>query len=250
MKTLKSIFLFIVAGLMVLSCQKDSLEPVDEFTVSNGEFTVPIIPDEIAAMMSDEDIARFNAGPGEEYLQSFNTENARRRHGRWHPVLMNLGYHLQFGPFVGESCDAPIPCFGPTGPTGAPGCEDPANFIGSMGKTTADGYWFRNAVHSEYYPVLCGPDYVGYGQGFYQLEKGLLWLDAENGPFNYDDEGNATFCRKGRYNGDKSDGKFAGAFGWEIAISHTAPENNPANPANMGQGYSDVIIFGWVYVAN
>ena len=252
MKAFKLSYFFFLAGLMVISCQKDSLEIVQEIAVPNQEFTVPDIPDEIASMMTNEDLARFQAGPGEGYLQRLELGNARRNHGRWYPVLMKLGYHLQIGPIVGASCEPGMfsPCFNENGPTGAPGCEDPVNYIGAAGATVADGYWFSKAVHSMYFPVFCGPDYTGYGSGFYQLENGLLWLEAENGPFHYDENGNSTFCREGQYVGDQSAGMFEGAFGWEVMISYTAADNNPGDPANGGVGYSDVIIFGWVHLAN
>ena len=117
-----------------------------------------------------------------------------------------------------------------------------------MGATVGDGYWFAKEVHSEYYPVFCAAEnYAGYGHGFYALKNGTLSLEAESGPRNYDDLGNMVFCRKGNYIGNESTGIFEGACGWEIMISYTTPENNPGDPANMGQGFSDVIIFGWVF---
>ncbi len=250
MKLIKLLSFSLLAGLLIVACQDDAMSEMEQHSSAfTFEFEVPEIPQEMAAMMSAEDIARFEAGPGAEYLAMTETPEARRGHrGRWHPVLMQLGYHLQFGPFVGESCESPIPCFGPTGPTGAPGCEDPANYLGVMGKTVADGFWFSKTAHSEYFPVFCWPDYAGYGAGFYLVNGDVLWLEAENGPFNVDEEtGDMTFCRIGHYVGDQSSGKFSGARGWEVMLSYTAVENNPGNPANGGQGYSDVIIFGWVY---
>jgi hypothetical protein len=244
MRILKSYYLFLFVGLMVISCQKDSLDPVQVVDEPSTDFEVPVVPDEIASLMSDDDLAKFQAGPGEEYLQMPEFANGRRSRGHWYPVLMKLGYHLQFGPFVGESCDAPTPCFGPTGPTGAPGCEDPANYIGIMGMTYAEGYWFSNKVHSEYYPVFCLPDYAGYGSGFYQVNDDQLWLEAENGPFQVDEEGNSMFVRRGNYSPEHSTGSFSGAIGWEVMISYTAAENSPQDD---GTGYSDVIIFGWVF---
>jgi len=245
MKNLKSLLFFALMGLLVISCQRDSVSPDAMNTMDEQEFIVPDIPDEIAEMMSTDDIARFKAGPGEEYLEFQDASNSRKSRGRWYPVLMKLGFNLQFTPFVGESCESPIPCFGPNGPTGAQGCENDENYIGVMGMTVADGYWFRHKVHSEYYPVFCLPDYSGYGSGFYQLDNSQLWLEAVNGPFQVDEEGNVTFIRKGNYVPEQSTGVFKGAVGWEVMISYTAIENSPSNPA--GSGYSDVIIFGWVY---
>ena len=246
MRPFKAFYLFFLMGLLVISCQKDTLEPVQEITEPTQEFTVPDIPDEIANLMSSEDLARFRDGPGVEYLDRLELSNARRSHGRWHPILMKLGYHLNFGPFVGESCDNPVPCYGPAGPTGEPGCENPANFIGITGMADGDGYWFSKQVHSEYYPVFCFPDYAGYGQGFNRLEDGMLWFQGESSPHNYDDEGNMVFYMKAGFVGDQSTGIFEGAFGWEIMISHTTAENIPSG----GTGYSDVIIFGWVYLSS
>ncbi len=70
-------------------------------------------------------------------------------------------------------------------------------------------------------------------------------MEAENGPFNYNENGDITFCRRGNYVPEKSEGRFSGAIGWEVMISYTTVENDPGN--NNGIGYSDVIIFGWVY---
>ncbi len=244
MKALKKIYLFLFAGLLVISCQKDSLDPVQEIQKPGSEFEVPTVPNDIANMMSDGDLAKFQAGPGEEYLQMIKRSNARRARGNWYPVLMNLGYHLQISPIGGTSCLPGdfVPCFGPGAPADPTECL--ANIVGATGMTLADGYWFGKQVHSEYYPVFCGADYSGYGQGFYQLDNGLLWLEAENGPFQFDEAGNATFCRKGKYVPEQSNGIFAGALGWEVMVSHTAAVDSPTDD---GIGYSNVIIFGWVF---
>ncbi len=247
MKQLKISYLFFLLSVLLVSCEKDSVESDVLSEEPQQQFTVPEIPADIKSMMSTEDLALFEAGPGKEYLTKEITANARFKHGRWHPILMKLGYHVQFAPFVGESCESPIPCFGPGGPTGAPGCEDPANWLGSTGVTVADGYLFTKPVHSEYYPVFCYPDYVGYGEGFYEFQDGLLWLEAENGPFQFDAEGNSIFRRTGRYNPDKSAGIYSGVRGWEIALIYTAVENNPGTPGNDGIGYGDALIFGWAY---
>lgn len=248
MKVLKLSYLFFLIGLFVISCQKESDEPLQELKSPAQEFDVPVIPDEIASLMSTEDLARFKAGPGEEYLQRSALNNARLSCGRWYPVLMKLGYHLQFVPIGGTSCQPGefVPCFGPGAPSDPTECLN--SIVGSAGMTYANGNWFTKTVHSEYYPVLCGEDYAGYGQGFYRLQNGLLWLEGENGPFHYDDEGNATFFREANYIGDQSTGSFEGAFGWEVTISYTAVENNPKYSAD-GTGYSDVITFGWVHLS-
>lgn len=252
MKSLKSLFFFTLMGLLVISCQRDSVAPDAINFIDEEAFIVPDIPYEIAQMMSAEDIAKFKAGPGEEFLELPGDPNARRMRGRWYPVLMKLGFDLQFMPFGGESCGAPEPCFTLEGdelvPTFTPGCvytPQPSG-IGIMGNTIADGYWFSNKVHSEYFTVFCMPDYAGYGQGFYQLNDGVLWLEATNGPFQVDEEGNVTFVRRGNYVPVQSTGVFEGAKGWEIMISYTAVENSPSIDPE-GKGYSDVIIFGWVY---
>jgi hypothetical protein len=246
MRPLKVFLFMLLMGLMVISCQKDATEPAQPVPSSDQEFVVPDIPDEIASLMSDEDMAMFKAGPGEEFTGKLSQDNARKARGHWYPVLMKLRYHLQFVPIGGESC-APgdfTPCFGPGAPADPTECL--ASIVGSAGITGADGYWFSKAVHSEFFPVFCGPDYTGYGYGFYQVDKGMLWIEAENGPVHYDNEGNSTFVRKGNYNPEQSTGCFAGAVGWEVAIMYTATEDNPAN-APDGIGYSDVVIFGWVY---
>lgn len=246
MKRFKISYLFFLLGMLLISCENES---IDTEVVSQEEsleqFDVPEIPADIKSMMSTEDLALFEAGPGKEYLSNEMSKGTRGKHGRWHPILMKLGYNLQIGPFVGESCETPVPCFDENGPTGAEGCDDPANFKGATGVTVADGYLYSKPVHSMYFPVFCFPDYAGYGEGFYQLENGMLWVEAKNGPFYYDEEGNSSFRRIGKYNPDKSQGIFSGVRGWEIALLYTAAENNPGT--NNGIGYSDVIIFGWAY---
>ena len=245
MRILKVFYSILFTGVVITACQKDALDVIEDIPEPNQEFTVPDVPSEIAQMMSDEDLALFKAGPGDDYIQRSEFRNARRSHGRWHPVLMRLGYHLQMVPIGGTSCEPGQfqPCFGP-GSSGDPN-ECLASVVGAAGMTVADGYWFFKPVHSEYYPVFCLDDYSGYGQGFYQVNDDLLWLEAQNGPFNYDEEGNITFCRRGHYVPGESSGKFSGAMGWEVMISYTAAENDPGT--HMGIGYSDVIIFGWVY---
>ncbi|MGB5437842.1 MAG: hypothetical protein WBM98_18255 [Maribacter sp.] len=247
MKRFKISYLFFLLGMLLISCENESIdtEVVSQEEESLEQFTVPEIPTDIKAMMSAEDLALFEAGPGKEYLNNGMSKGVRGKHGNWHPILMKLGYNLQFGPFVGESCESPIPCFNENGPTGAEGCENPEYYIGFTGVTVADGYWYSKPVHSMYFPVFCLPDYEGYGEGFYQLDNGMLWLEATNGPFHYDAEGNSRFRRIGQYSPDKSQGVFSGVRGWEIALLYTAAENAP-DPIT-GIGYSDAIIFGWAY---
>lgn len=234
MKTYRSFLCLCLVGLFVVSCEKESTQPILDAPVEVPEFTVPEIPDEIASLMSDEDLILFKDGPGQSYLDESALKSARR--GRWHPVLMKLDYFLQIWPI--SSCDtwSGTPCIPDQGcvPSGA------------CGFTVADGEWLFRPVHSEYYPVFCFPDYAGHGEGFHKLGKrDILMLKAENTPFEIDEDGNSTFRRYGHYMGDQSTGKFEGASGWEIAISYTAAENSPSNPT--GQGQSTVIIFGWVY---
>ena len=69
MKTLNPFYLILLLGLLVVSCQTDSTEPVDEIDASTSEFVVPEVPADIAALMSEDDLALFKAGPGEEFLQ-------------------------------------------------------------------------------------------------------------------------------------------------------------------------------------
>jgi len=245
MNRIKISYLFLLMGMFFISCENESIEPEVVSQESQEQFTVPEIPTEIKSMMSTEDLALFEAGPGKDFLNSEVNKSARGKRGRWHPILMKLGYNLQIGPFVGESCESPIPCFDENGPTGAEGCNNLANYIGATGVTVADGFLYSKPVHSMYFPVFCFPDYAGYGEGFYQLENGLLWVEANNGPFHYDAEGNSRFRRIGHYSPSKSQGIFSGARGWEIALLYTAAENNPGT--NNGVGFSDAIIFGWAY---
>lgn len=233
MKTFRIFSTVILMGLLVVSCEKESLEPVQELSNQNTEFTVPDIPEDIAALMSEEDIALFKAGPGEIYLEEFALKSTRKKCGRWHPVLMVLEYQLQIWPV--SNCDTW---------TDVPDFVSP---MGACGFTMADGNWLFKSVHSVYLPVFCFPDYAGHGHGFHETANGMLSLEGENTPFQYDDQGNATFRRDGHYIGAQSTGIFEGARGWEIMISYTAAENNPGIPENQGQGLSQTITFGWVY---
>ena len=246
MRQLTKFYLFFLVGLLVISCQKDTIEPDQLNPNQDQDFTVPDIPDEIAAVMSAQDIAKFKAGPGPDYMGLSEFNNARKTHGHWHPVLMKLGYHLQVVPIGGTSCTPGefVACFGPGAPADPTECLN--SYVGIAGFTYADGYWFRNVVHSEYYPVFCAPDFGGYGEGFYQVTGGMLWLTGEMTPHQYDEDGNMTFYMKGIFQGEKSTGIFEGAVGWEIMKSYTAVEDNPSTDPE-GKGYSDVIIFGWVF---
>ena len=235
MKTFRIFSTVFLMGLLVVSCEKESLEPVQELSDQNTEFTVPDIQEDIAALMSEEDISLFKAGPGEIYLEESALKSTRRRCGRWHPVLMLLEYNLQMWPM--PSCDSW------SGPPSFPLTFQP---MGAGGMTWADGSWFFRTVHSEYYPIFCFPDHAGHGQGFHETAKGKLSYVGENTPFQYDDQGNATFRLDGQIVGAQSTGIYEGARGWEIMISYTAAENSPSN-SPTGQGLSQTITFGWVY---
>jgi hypothetical protein len=221
--------------LFVVSCEKESADPVQDLSDQLPDFEVPEIPDEIASLMGKDDLKLFKEGPGDTFLAESAVKSTRKSHCKWHPVLMKLDYHLQICPI--SSCDtwSGTPCF-------PPDCIP----MGACGFTNADGNWFFQQVHSEYYPIFCFPDYAGHGEGFHQIETGMLKLVGENTPFKIDEDGNSTFRRIGRYVGDQSTGIFEGARGWEIMISYTAAENSPSN-SPTGQGQSTVILFGWVY---
>ena len=233
MKTYKALVCVIISMLLMASCEKDAIDPVQAEKDPNAEFVVPEIPVEIAEWMSEEDILRFKAGPGKEYNLESELKSSRR--GKWHPILMKLEFHLQIWP--SSSCDtwSDTPCF-------PPDCMPMA----ASGFTFADGNWFFKSLHSEYYPVFCFPDYAGHGQGFHQTSEGKLWYSGENTPFMTDEAGNSTFRLNGRFLGDLSTGVFEGARGWEIMISYTAVENSPSN-SPTGQGKSTTVIFGWAY---
>ena len=229
-------------SLFFISCEKDSVVEPEYSDQLVQEYEIPEIPEIIVNRMSESDIIKFKAGPGEEFLKN---ENSARTRSRWHPVLMFLNYDLQFVPIGGESCQPGefVPCFGPYAPTDPTECL--ANQVGVTGITYTYGKWFKQPIYSEYYPVFCSPDYSGYGSGFYRQDSNELWVEAQNDPFNYDEMGNSWFYRYGTYNGGLSSGIFEGAYGWEIMISYTPYETNPgSNPDGIGE--SEVVIFGWV----
>ncbi len=218
-------------SVLFISCEKENIVEPEYSDQLVQEYEIPEIPEIIANRMSESDIIKFKAGPGEEFLKN---ENLSRTRSRWHPVLMFLNYNLQFVPIGGESCQPGefVPCFGP----GAPEMQEDvaeclASQVGVTGITYASGKWFRENVSSVYYPVFCAPDYSGYGSGYYRVESNELWVEAQNDPFNYDNVGNSWFYRYGIYNGGLSSGIFEGAYGWEIMISYTPYETNPGtNP--------------------
>ncbi|MCB0636035.1 MAG: hypothetical protein KDC54_05435, partial [Lewinella sp.] len=191
MRVVHLVYLLLFAGLVFVACQKESVAITDEPVSEEPLYTVPEIPAEIAEMMTAEDRARFEAGPGEKYL-AMTEDNARFHpgiyHGRWHPVLLRLGYDLQFVP-IGGDCQGDFEiCFDQNGVPN-PICFTPQGEfqpVGATGQTVADGYWKAHVpLHAVYWPVFCAPDYAGYGQGYYQVggQGNTLHLMAENTPF-------------------------------------------------------------------
>ena len=146
MKTLRIISTAFLMGLLVVSCEKESLEPVQDLSDQNTEFTVPDIPQDIAVLMSEEDVRLFKTGPGDIYLEESALKSTRKRGGRWHPVLMLLEYNLQIWPM--PSCNTW------SGPPSFPLTFQP---MAAGGKTWADGSWLFTPVHSEYYPSSAFP---------------------------------------------------------------------------------------------
>jgi hypothetical protein len=247
-------YLLLFVGLVMVACQKDELAIAEETMVEEALFTVPEIPAEIAALMTEEDRIQFEAGPGEAYLASTAVDfrnHPRAWRPRWHPVLLRLDYNLQFGP-IGGDCRGEFEfCFVP-GSFPNPICFNPSGEfapVGVSGQTSATGYWRgRQPLLARYWPVFCGPDYDGYGEGYYELNEGedVLQLVATNTPFNELENGDSFFYRYGEYVGSTSTGMFRGAVGWEISRMYTRAENNPADDP-MGLGSSEVITFGWVF---
>lgn len=243
------LFLFLAAGmLLITACEETELNPAEPTPQIADQFTVPDIPADIEAMLSPEDIALFKAGPGEEYINAVRTRSLgghANGPARWHPVMIHMGYNLQFVPLGGTSCDMGDfePCFGPGAPADPTDCL--ANMVGTGGIAFGDGKWLGSDIHSEYYPVFCLPDAAGYGEGYMEAEEGVLWFSGTSTPHIRDDEGDKTFYLFGTYVPEQSTGIFEGAFGWETAFVFTAAENDPEQ--NNGIGYSDVVIYGWVF---
>jgi hypothetical protein len=263
MKLLHAFLLVLLVGLVFSACQQESEAILDEvvpeeYTSLETSYDVPVIPEEIDRMMTEEQRTRFLAGPGEEFLvraeaESMSDPSAKKKWAKWHPVLLCLGYDLQFVPIGGDCEGAFYPCFGPGFLNGFnPLCfpngpmHPPAYVSGAAGQTIADGNWFAKPIHAEYFPVFCGPDYEGYGQGFYLVDGDELKLEATNTPHTTLSNGDSYFFRHGNYVGNPNGGIFANAFGWELSYMFTNAQNNPnANP--NGVGFSNVITVGWVY---
>ena len=242
--------LLVFAGMLIYTaCEKTGIGPIEETPEYTQEYTVPEIPPEIAALMRPEDIARFKAGPGDEYL---NAVRARSLFGhsqgpaRWHPIMMHIGYDLQFVPIAGINCEPGNfhVCIPGT-------CMDEP--IGLIGETQGLGKWLGSDIYAHYTPIFCGiTGWDGYGEGVYEsiddrLEgEHILVFSALHDPSYYDDEGNLIFYRHADFAAGSSTGIFEGAFGWETAIIVTTPENNPENDP-YGQGYSEAVHFGWVF---
>jgi len=248
---MKKLFFFVLLGvglLFVSACKDTEVAPDIQSSQIANQFTVPDLPPEFAELMTPEVIARFEAGPGEEYINAVQSRSLfghSQGPARWHPVVTHMGYNLQFVPLGGTSCNMGdfIPCFGPGAPADPTECL--ANIVGTGGVASGDGMWLGTDIHSEYYPVFCLPDADGYGEGFYQADEGTLWFSGTNTPHVYDDEGNKTFYLYATFVPDQSTGIFEDAFGWATAFIFTAAENDPA--LNSGIGYSDVVMVGWVF---
>ncbi len=129
-------------SVLFISCEKDVVVEPEYSDQLVQEYEIPEIPEFIARRMSESDIIKFKAGPGEAFLKN---ENAERGRSRWHPVLMFLNYNLQFVPIGGESCQPGefVPCFGPYAPPDADPNECLANLVGTTGLTYASGNWLK-----------------------------------------------------------------------------------------------------------
>jgi hypothetical protein len=257
MRVVHLVYLLLFVGLVVVACEKDSVAVVDEPMVEEPLYTVPEIPAEIADLMTAEDRARFEAGPGEAYLARAEAAAARWRarphRPRWHPVILKLDYNLAFVPIGGDCASGNFyPCFDETGPN--PACfppNQPPAFTGSTGYTYAEGYWRgHQPLFAEYWQTFCAPDYAGGGQGNYQVNgpDNKLFLSAYTTPMVPTPVlGNCVdfyFYRFGEYTG--GEGMFEGAIGWEISRIFTLAENDPGCDPN-GLGLSTAVTFGWAY---
>ena len=241
MKIKSFIYAVLGIGLFMAACQKEPITNPSSQTQST--FVVPVIPDDIVNLMSEEMIAEFKAGPGETYLDALQL---RTSEGKWHPILLRTNYSIQSVPIGGTSCNPGefYPCFRPGAPSDPSGCL--AELVSAMMLTVADGHWLTGSVHCEYTNIFCAPDFSGYGSGFYQTGTSRLAVDAVTTPTDYDHYNNVTFHRIGQYNGVMSTGRYSGAMGWEKSIMFTRPENNPYNSPD-GTGSSSVITYGWCY---
>ena len=243
------ILLAAFAGLFLLiGCEKMETKVIEDPPASTQEYAVPEVPAEIAELMSKEDMIKFEAGPGSEYTRMVETRSMMRppryTKARWHPILMRMRYDAQFAPIGGSGCNPGEwqVCIDPDAPAD---CLN--NVVGFTGQTEAYGRWLGKNVHSLYWPVFCAlSNYDGYGTGYYELNNGMLFYEADHEPVIYDDDQNSKFYRYDRFSPNQSNGVFTGARGWSITIVRTAAENNPANHPE-GKGYSDVIHYGWVY---
>jgi len=87
MKTIKALSFILFLGLLIVSCEKESPKPAKEINDQETAFVVPEIPEDIAALMSDEDQDLFKAGPGERYQEESTLKSGRNHRGRWQVVL-------------------------------------------------------------------------------------------------------------------------------------------------------------------
>ncbi len=269
MRVIHLVFSLLFVGLVVVSCEKDSEAVMEEPLEAMPLYTVPEIPAEIAELMTAEDRARFEAGPGEAYLARAEEKTLHYRSGRrprWRPVLLRLEYNLAFVPIsVPEGADCLngeyVICIDPTTrmpvPENIPQCfpngfppDAVPNFSGSTGYTYAEGYWRgQRPLIAEYWNTFCAPDYAGSGYGNYQVNgpENKLYLTATTTPIVPTPVlGNCVdfyFYRLGEYTG--GEGIFTDAFGWEVTRIFTLAENDPTCSED-GLGQSTAITFGWV----
>lgn len=269
MRVIHLVFSLLFVGLVVVSCEKDNVAVMEEALVVEPLYTVPEIPAKIAELMTVEDRALFEAGPGEAYLAKAEEKaqpSQSRYHARWRPVLLRLEYNLAFVPISvppGGDCQngeyvicldpatgMPVPenipqCF----PNGFPPDAVP-NFSGSTGYTYAEGYWRGDLpLFAEYWNTFCAPEYAGSGYGHYLVNgpDNKLNLTATTTPIVPTPVlGSCVdfyFYRFGEYTG--GEGVFTGAFGWEVTRIVTLAENDPN--CNNGLGQSTAVTFGWIH---
>lgn len=137
MKRIPLFFRFLFAsmllGLLVVSCQKDSME------VTSKPEAAYVLPAEFDGIFTEAELAEFYAGPTEAMRA-----RVRDRSGTWHRMAMYHSGVTTLIPFV-DDCEDPTPC---------PTCYDLDLWKGLVIHSEGPGMWFGKG------PLVMGADGV------------------------------------------------------------------------------------------
>lgn len=217
----KLLFASMLLGLLVVSCEKDSVQVEPE---AEADY---VLPAEFDGIFTEAELAEFYAGPTEAMRSE-----VRERFGTWHRITMLYTGNQLLLPFV-DDCANPTPC---------PTCYVPAQWLGLYVQGVGPGTWYGKGA------VEVGLD--GVINCFATGNSDLIgWMDF-NGDKSYGQltllsqvtgqDGSEVNIWRGDVIG--GEGIFEGAEGYLI---HRAYADGPIQPfvPRPYTGYS----IGWMY---